>query len=107
MGRAHRVQSYSVEFAPTSAAQFLQALPRSPDSRFRFFGYGPYVDGRPVPYTLRFDDPATQALLVNNRALALGHEDLQGYNAVHLARFDTYLRMVNEGRTQIIMTLKC
>ena len=95
-----RVQSYSIAFAPTSAAQFLQALPRSPDSRFRFFGYAPYVDGRPVPYTLRFDDPATQALLVNNRALALGLEDLQGYNAVHLARFDTYLRMVNEGRTQ-------
>jgi hypothetical protein len=95
-----RVRSYSSASAATSAAQFLQAQPRSPVSRFRFIGLAPYVAGRPVPYTLRFDDPATQALLVNNRAIALEPEDLQGYNAVHVARFDAYLRMVNGGRTQ-------
>jgi hypothetical protein len=53
-----------------------------------------------VPYTQRFADPATQALLVNNRALALGLEDVQGYNAVHLARFDAYLCELNAGQTQ-------
>ena len=56
--------------------------------------------GQIVPYTQRFADPATQALLVNNRALALGLEDVQGYNAVHLARFDAYLRELNAGQTQ-------
>jgi hypothetical protein len=53
-----------------------------------------------VPYTLRFADPVTSDLLVDNRALSLGLQDLQGYDAVHLARFDAFLRRLNDGQAQ-------
>jgi hypothetical protein len=91
-----RVPSYESAFAPTAAAQFLQTQA----GPFRYLGYAPLEAGQIVPYTQRFADSAMQALLVNNRALALGLEDVQGYNAVHLARFDAYLRELNAGQTQ-------
>ena len=91
-----RVPSYESAVAPTAAAQFLQTQA----GPFRYLGYAPLEADQLVPYTQRFADPATQALLVNNRALALGLEDVQGYNAVHVARFDAYLRELNAGQAQ-------
>ncbi|MCA1647549.1 MAG: hypothetical protein LC797_19495 [Chloroflexi bacterium] len=95
-----RVESYASAFAPTPAAQFLQAQARAGDRAYRYVGYGPVVNGLTVPYTQRFADSATRALLVNNRAITLGLEDVQGYNAVHLSRFDAYLNVLNAGQTQ-------
>jgi hypothetical protein len=52
-----------------------------------------------VPYTVDFGEPQTRALEVNNRSILLGLQDVQGYNAVHLARYDEYVTALN-GREQ-------
>jgi hypothetical protein len=81
----------------TGASDFLQQ--RLAESTSRFFGYAPDVNGRPLAYTFRFVDPSTFALLVNNHALPLGLQDVQGYDASHLQRYDAYLAALN-GQTQ-------
>ena len=91
-----RVPSYESAFAPTAAAQFLQTQA----GPFRYLGYAPLEAARLCRIRSASRTRPTQALLVNNRALALGLEDVQGYNAVHLARFDAYLRELNAGQTQ-------
>ncbi|MGI9149155.1 MAG: hypothetical protein ACR2IK_21835 [Chloroflexota bacterium] len=84
-------------YQPNAAAAFLQSrLKESPD---RYMGYAPSLDGEPWPYSTRFLDARTSALQVDNRALPLGLEDVQGYDASHLARYDAYLAALN-GRTQ-------
>ena len=40
-------------------------------------------------------DPATQALLVNGRPIYLGLYDIQGYNPLHLARYDDVMTALN------------
>jgi hypothetical protein len=84
-------------FEPDAAARFLQE--RGAESPGRYFGYAPYLDRLAWPYTTRFIDPATASLEVDNRALPLGLQDVQGYDAAHLQRYDTYLLILN-GRTQ-------
>lgn len=84
-------------YRPTGASMFLKQ--RQAQSPFRFLGFAPNVDGRLLAYTFRFGDPSTAALLVNNRALLLGLQDVQGYNASHLLRFDAYMTALN-GQTQ-------
>ncbi|MDQ3328323.1 MAG: hypothetical protein M3506_07365, partial [Chloroflexota bacterium] len=81
---------------PRGAGQFL--LRRMGDERFRYFGYEPYARGRYQAYPPRWADPMTAALLVNNRATTQGLEDLQGYNPVHVARYDAFLRALNGSR---------
>lgn len=84
-------------FQSDGAADFLQhQLAEGPS---RFVGYAPYLLGQPWPYSTRFMDPATAALEVNNRALLLGLQDAQGYDAAHVGRYDAYLARLN-GRTQ-------
>jgi len=84
-------------YQATPAATFLaQRLAESPS---RFLGYAPDVDRHPLAYTFRFADPSTAALLVNNRSLSLGLQDVQGYDASHVSRYDTYLGALN-GQTQ-------
>jgi hypothetical protein len=80
-------------YAPTGAARFLQS--RSPADQFRYFGYAEHIFGGPVPYTLRWPDLAITALEVNNRALISGLEDVQGYNPIHLARYDEFIAALN------------
>ena len=84
-------------YAPTAAARFLQA--RSDAEPFRYFGYAQHIFGGPIPYTLRWADPAIAALEVNNRALVSGLDDIQGYNPIHLARYDELMAALN-GRVQ-------
>jgi hypothetical protein len=48
-----------------------------------------------MPYTLRWIDPSISALQVNNRALLTGLEDIQGYNPVHVARYDAFISALN------------
>jgi len=87
-----RVADFDASLTPSATANFLL----SQQTPSRYLGY----DGDGSPLTQRFADPRTQALLVNNRAVSLGLEDVQGYDAVHLARFDAYLNALNAGRTQ-------
>jgi hypothetical protein len=87
----------ATSYRDTEASQFLrQRLAESPS---RFLGYAPTANGRPLAYTFRFADPGTAALLVNNEALPLGLQDVQGYDASHLHRYDAYLVALN-GQTQ-------
>ena len=81
--------------APTPGAQFLMAQ----SGPFRYFGYAGHVFGGPMPYTLRWTDPGIAALEVNNRAMLTGLEDIQGYNPVHVARYDDFVAALN-GQTQ-------
>jgi hypothetical protein len=48
-----------------------------------------------MPYTLRWTDPHITALEVNNRAIVSGLSDIQGYNPVHVARYDNLVSALN------------
>jgi hypothetical protein len=85
----------STYYRASDAAAFLQV--HRTDSRY--FGYAPDVGGQPQAYTLRFLDPSTANMEVNNRALPLGLQDVQGYDASHLRRYDSWLAVLN-GQSQ-------
>ncbi len=78
-------------YAPTEAARFLRAQ----RELYRYFGYDPSLSQDAMLYRWQWADARAAALLVNNRAIALRLYDLQGYNPVHVARFDEYLRAMN------------
>jgi hypothetical protein len=80
-------------YAPTSGARFLQAA--TTDDHDRAMGYAQHVFGGPIPYTLDWANPKTVALGVNNRAVLTGVDDIQGYNPIHLARYDAFMRTLN------------
>jgi hypothetical protein len=80
-------------YRPSTAASFLREQMAAEPARY--VGYAPHVDAELVAYTLRFFDASTADLLVNNRAVALGLHDVQGYDPSHLQRFDDYLRAMN------------
>jgi hypothetical protein len=82
-------------FAPTGAARFLKA--RAETDLFRYFGYAQHVYGGAWPFTLRWTDPQTTALEENNRALLSGLFDIQGYNPIHVARYDDLIAALNAG----------
>ncbi len=84
-------------FAPTGAARFLQSA--TAIGQARAIGYAQHVFGGPIPYTLGWANPKTAALGVNNRGLLTGVDDIQGYNPIHLARYDAFMRALN-GQTQ-------
>jgi hypothetical protein len=84
-------------YEPTGAGRFL--LSQGGPETFRFFGSAQHVYGGPFPYTLRWADPNTTALEVNNRAMISGLHDVQGYNPIHVARYDEYMTALN-GRPQ-------
>jgi hypothetical protein len=84
-------------YAPTGAGRFLRS--RGRPEEFRYFGYAQHVFGGPFPYTLRWADPGMTALEVNNRAMLSGLHDIQGYNPIHVARYDQYVAALN-GRSQ-------
>jgi hypothetical protein len=80
-------------YAPTGAAQFMQAQPA--DEPFRYFGHAEHIFGGTVPYTLRWTDPSIIALETTNRATVSGLEDIQGYDPVHVARYDRLMAALN------------
>ena len=95
-GGFHRLDLDSLA-ATDGASAFLRE--RTRDNPARFFGYDPglgtMAHGRAVLYRSRFADPASVALLVNNRATLLGLEDIQGYNPVQPARTVELLNALN------------
>jgi hypothetical protein len=81
----------SAYYGSTGAQEFLRSQTREEPARY--FGYDSQG------YALRFADPQIQALLVNNAATSYGLQDVQGYNAIHLAIYDEYMAALN-GQTQ-------
>ncbi|MEA2586008.1 MAG: hypothetical protein QOF33_4093 [Thermomicrobiales bacterium] len=88
-------------YAASGAVEFLQA--RQTEQPVRFFGYDPEIRSfkadKPILYRDQFAQPATAALIVNNRATVFGLHDVQGYNPVQLQRFVEFLNALN-GHTQ-------
>ena len=81
-------------YRPSGAARFLQA--RGEEEEFRYFGFGPkYVEWGTISTPVLFRDPATLALEPNNRAMPLGLQNVQGYNAVSVAGYGEYMRALN------------
>jgi Bacterial membrane protein YfhO len=84
---------------PGGASKFLQAQLES-SGPFRYAGYGGYGypgdDARRESYMERRFDPAISALLVNGRPIYLGLYDIQGYNPLHLARYDEFMAALND-----------
>ncbi len=75
-------------------------LARNETEQFRYFGYEPRIRFRDMLYRWQFTDPGVIALEVNNRATLLGLHDTQGYNPVHLARYDEYMRALNRQKQE-------
>jgi hypothetical protein len=80
-------------FTPTGGARFLQATTAT--GHARAIGYAQHVFGGPIAYTLGWANPKTEALGVNNRGVLTGVDDIQGYNPIHLARYDAFMRVLN------------
>jgi len=94
---AYKLQQFDPTgyYEPTAAGRFLQS--KGGTEPFRYFGYAQHVYGGVRPYTLRWADPEMRALEVNNRAILSGLHDIQGYNPIHLARYDAYMAALNGG----------
>ena len=86
-------------FEPTGAARFLRS--EVEEEPARYFGYGPrrMGDGWSFNYNNRFAERETSSLLASNMGTPLGLQSIQGYNAVHIARYDAFMEALN-GRTQ-------
>ena len=83
---------------PIGAGRFLQEQ-LALSGPFRYAGYGgvgyPGDEARQESYMGRRFDPSVQALLVNGRPIYLGLYDIQGYNPLHLARYDEFMTALN------------
>ena len=86
-------------FEPTGAARFLRS--ETDDTPARYFGFGPHSHGerRSFRYNNWFAEKDTTALLASNLGTPSGLQNIQGYNAVHIARYDEYIQALN-GRSQ-------
>jgi hypothetical protein len=81
-------------YRPSNAARFLQS--NSGEEPFRYFGFDPrYVEGASVSSPLHFEETNVRALEANNRAMTLGLQSIQGYNALHIASYGEYMRVLN------------
>jgi hypothetical protein len=85
---------------PNGAARWLQARAHSGEN-FRYFGYDEFqLINRGVlrTYHVRYGDPATIRILVNNRGIPFKLQDVQGYNPVQI---NTYVDLINAINTTI------
>jgi hypothetical protein len=70
---------------------------------FRYFGYDARFlppEGRLLNYHAFYTDPGNAPLLVSNRSVLLGLQDVQGYNPVHPRAYDDYLEAMNGHRQE-------
>lgn len=85
-------------YAPSPAARFLQQR-MAEEGPFRFAGYDPDVyvieHGLPTLYRYQFADPLMRDLVVNNRAIMQGLDDVQGYNPLQLASYVLLIAAMN------------
>jgi hypothetical protein len=90
--------SRALDSSPSSgSAAFLQHL-KAQGEDFRYFGYDPgYLvnDNWGGGYRTHFRKSIVQSLLVLNRAITLGLDDVQGYNPVQIGRYSELFTAVN------------
>lgn len=92
-GEGARRVSLQEYYRPTGAALFLMS--KLDEGAFRFFGYDQAPGKAARPYQLYFARMGTAHLLVNNRGMTLGLQDIQGYNPVQIAAYPTFIRSLN------------
>jgi hypothetical protein len=81
---------------PGGAGEFLQAHATNPP--VRYFGYNAGLLGSnrtSQSYQGQFRQPQVIPLLVNNRAVLLGLDDIQGYNPVQVKRYVDVINAIN------------
>ncbi len=97
----------SAYYQPGAAAEFLAGTGKEVPERH--FGYEPLLrlPGEPANspaiktewldllYRYQFADRRPARILVNNRATVLGLHDIQGYNPVHISRYDDLVTAIN------------
>jgi hypothetical protein len=82
------------------AGAFLKRI--ETDQPFRYFGFDSAFlkdEGNRVNYHAFESDLRTEAILVNNRAIMLDLQDIQGYNPVHSMRYVEFMDALN-GQSQ-------
>ena len=86
-------------YVATGAARLLRS--ETQDEAARYFAFGPHPQGdkRNFHSNTWFAERDTTALLASNLATTMGLQSIQGYNAVHIARYDRYMKALN-GRSQ-------
>jgi hypothetical protein len=86
---------------PNGAAQWLQQR-RDAGEIFRYFGYdlaALTIPDRRQTYAVGHYRTGTSSILINNRGVQFGLDDIQGYNPVQVSRYVTYFRYLN-GQSQ-------
>jgi hypothetical protein len=66
----------------------------------RSFGYDPFwltLDGDQRTYHIDYRESEVLALIVNNRSIPLGLQDVQGYNPIQIQRYADFIEQVNGG----------
>lgn len=87
-----REMDLATYYQPSGAARFLQ----SQQEPFRYFGYDPRSEVHiETSSPTQFTEPRVRALEVNNRAMLLGLQSIQGYNPMRIARYDEYMNALN------------
>ncbi|MDP8948839.1 MAG: YfhO family protein [Actinomycetota bacterium] len=81
-------------YHPSDAARFLQARGET-EEPFRYLGFAPQYVGAKISGPAGWNRPLVGALGVNNRAMTLGLQNIQGYNALQIARYPEYMRALN------------
>jgi hypothetical protein len=82
---------------PNGAARWLQAR-QAEGEVFRYFGYDLSAlssGAEHRTYVAGIHRPGTADLLVNNRSIRLGLDDIQGYNPVQIQRYVKYFQAIN------------
>lgn len=82
---------FSSYYDPGGAGRFLMGQP----GEFRYFGYDLAGLWRGVPYRHTFPDSRNGQLLVNNRGIMFGLQDIQGYNPIQLVRYAELMNSIN------------
>ncbi len=88
----------AADVSPSSGAAAFLLEKRANSTPFRYFGYdtGSFAGSNwRGGYRVEFRDPSAQELLVNNRAIALGLDDVQGYDPIQVGRYLDYINALN------------
>ncbi|MDP9379219.1 MAG: YfhO family protein [Chloroflexota bacterium] len=80
-------------YAPTGAASFLRQ--KGKEEQFRYLGFAENLNGRQFYYQTQYARPLAKAVISTGRSVPVGLQDIQGYNPVHIARYEQLFTALN------------